>query len=434
MHTGVSASFRKRLRAELPAWQQEGLVGEQQAQALSQRYRLDELAHEGAGRLIAAIYILGAILIGGGLITFVAAHWGFIPRAMKIAMIFTLMLGLEGGGIWLWMARSRVWLGHSLVVAGVLAMGAAIGLMAQAFHVRENMYNGVLAWCIGAMAMAYALRSMPVSLVSLAISFIWFCGNLSVEAPAAAYPLVAAAVFAPMILFTRSAVLFVATALAVGLAIFLNLGHGEDDRYAAVGAIMPVLLYAVAAIWLHRRGQTVFAGSLVVLSLLAMAVTAYILSFQGSNEWLDWRYKLLPEHPWRHVALYAASAAAVALWAIEARRRIFATRLGRLAVGLLAACAFLAATLLTWNTAAATILANAALLVLVVALVADGVTAVARGTFWCGVLLAALMIVSRFLEYETGLMIKAAVFVACGVALIVLGVKFENYARARRSS
>jgi len=42
-----------------------------------------------------------------------------------------------------------------------------------------------------------------------------------------------------------------------------------------------------------------------------------------------------------------------------------------------------------------------------------------------------LLILSRFLEYETSLLVKSAAFVACGVAVIVAGVSYEQYLRRK---
>ena len=55
-----------------------------------------------------------------------------------------------------------------------------------------------------------------------------------------------------------------------------------------------------------------------------------------------------------------------------------------------------------------------------------------RGLFWASVFLAVVLIISRTLEYETGLLFKAAVFTGCGAALIAAGVFFEQYLRRRR--
>jgi hypothetical protein len=79
-----------------------------------------------------------------------------------------------------------------------------------------------------------------------------------------------------------------------------------------------------------------------------------------------------------------------------------------------------------------TVCANVACFILAAALVANGFSSLDRRIFWAGVMFIALVITSRFLEYETGLLIKAAVFIACGICLILAGVGFENYLKQRR--
>jgi hypothetical protein len=78
------------------------------------------------------------------------------------------------------------------------------------------------------------------------------------------------------------------------------------------------------------------------------------------------------------------------------------------------------------------VFSNVACLVLSAALIANSFRAEDRQLFWAGVLYLALVITSRFFEYETGLLIKAVVFITCGVALILAGVGFENYLKQRR--
>ncbi len=79
-------------------------------------------------------------------------------------------------------------------------------------------------------------------------------------------------------------------------------------------------------------------------------------------------------------------------------------------------------------------LSNVACLVLSAALIANSFRAEDRGLFWAGVLFVALIIASRFLEYETGLLLKAIVFITCGICLILAGVGFENYLKRRRTA
>ena len=99
---GGRRAFRKQLQVELEGWQREGLVTEEQGGALRERYRLDALEGEGTNLLLFTIYAVGAVLIAGGVISFVAAHWDEIPRVLKIVMLLTAMLGSHGVGYWLW--------------------------------------------------------------------------------------------------------------------------------------------------------------------------------------------------------------------------------------------------------------------------------------------------------------------------------------------
>ena len=77
-------------------------------------------------------------------------------------------------------------------------------------------------------------------------------------------------------------------------------------------------------------------------------------------------------------------------------------------------------------------LSNVACLVLSAGLIANSFRAEDRRFFWAGVLFVALVIASRFFEYETGLLLKAVVFITCGIGLILAGVGFENYLKKRR--
>jgi hypothetical protein len=43
-----------------------------------------------------------------------------------------------------------------------------------------------------------------------------------------------------------------------------------------------------------------------------------------------------------------------------------------------------------------------------------------------------VLITTRFFEYEGHLLIKSAVFSACGLGLLYLGLKFEKYLSQRR--
>lgn len=188
--------FRRRLRSELDAWRAENLVDDEQAQKLVERYKLDSLESEAQSTLMSTIFLVAVVLIGCGVVTFVAAHWDKMGRGVKVALLLLAMLAAHGAGYWLWRVRkpARPHLGHSLTVLGTLIFGASIMLFGQIFHISGRLDDAFLAWGAGAGVMAWALLSVPNAVVAAAASFIGFCIYMSMEIDAFwAYPFLAGA-------------------------------------------------------------------------------------------------------------------------------------------------------------------------------------------------------------------------------------------------
>jgi hypothetical protein len=170
----TSTKFRAALRKELPLWVQQEILSEEEADRLSTIYQLSSLKEESSSLLSSVIFTIGGLLLGGGFISFVAANWEGISNPLKLALLFSILLGLHITGFWLWYARGWRRLGHALIFCGCLVFGADIGLVAQIFHIRGNWYGAFGAWAIGSLAMAWAVRSWIIGLLVLLTSFIWF--------------------------------------------------------------------------------------------------------------------------------------------------------------------------------------------------------------------------------------------------------------------
>ncbi|MFG6107316.1 hypothetical protein U2F10_34115 [Leptothoe sp. EHU-05/26/07-4] len=80
----------------------------------------------------------------------------------------------------------------------------------------------------------------------------------------------------------------------------------------------------------------------------------------------------------------------------------------------------------------ATIVVNIMLFLLALALLRDSLALGVRRTFWGGMVLLVLGLLSRLFEYNTDLMLKAVVLVLCGIGIIVAGLWFEH--RLKHSS
>jgi uncharacterized membrane protein len=430
----MSAKFRAALKGELPAWLQEGIVSEQTAKQLAEKYQLHNLQAESSSLLTAVIFTIGSLLLGGGLITFVAANWEDISAPVKLAILFSALLAFHLAGYWLWHRRGWSRLGHALIFCGCLVFGANIGLIAQIFHIRGSWYGAFGAWAIGALVMAWAVRSWIVGLLVVFTSFLWLTGyhNDGNEQASMAYPIVLAAALIPLAVLARSRVLYAATFLGIIISTCVMAGFGDSAR--------PMLLALAAGGFLactvgelHRltNWHSEFANLTAGLGFSVLALAAYIGSFD--DVW-DSPTRADRRFPYLAILLLALSIVASVFWLQrEAKERLWIPIALMAIAAQLCGSALLAIT--TTNDAGIlfTFLTNIAALMLAAVIIGISLIDEKRAAFWLGSLYIILLILSRFLEYETSLLLKSAAFLACGVAVIIAGISYEKYLRRKAS-
>lgn len=185
--------FPSRLTAEVAQWQADDLISEEQAAAILERYGLStegglpgepaatdsissndsagDIAERGSlvSRAVSIIGVMGALLVGLGIIIYVAANWDVIPVWARVTMLVGLTAAINASG-WLLLARlDYPRIGVAILVAGGLAYGAAIHLIAQIYHVPVNHPNLTTAWFLGALPIGYIARSRLMVEFSLAL-------------------------------------------------------------------------------------------------------------------------------------------------------------------------------------------------------------------------------------------------------------------------
>jgi uncharacterized membrane protein len=156
-------AYRKRLAEDLPKWRQAGWVSEAGAKAI-----LGALPAEGraAFGMAATVGTLGALLIGLGIIAFVAANWDGMPRIYRfgtligaLALAYLVAAFLRSRGL-------RIFSEAALLLAG-LVFAAAIALIGQTYHLAGDFADAVMLWEAGMIAAAL-LAASPV-LATLAV-------------------------------------------------------------------------------------------------------------------------------------------------------------------------------------------------------------------------------------------------------------------------
>ncbi|MEK7069917.1 MAG: DUF2157 domain-containing protein, partial [Patescibacteria group bacterium] len=100
-------------------------------------------------RVTKIIAIIGAILVGAGIFSFVAANWQEIGKFFKILIILGSMLASYYGGWILKEKYHRVKTGEALILLGSIIYGAGIFLIGQMFNIRANWPDAFILWMFG---------------------------------------------------------------------------------------------------------------------------------------------------------------------------------------------------------------------------------------------------------------------------------------------
>ncbi len=277
--------------------------------------------------------------------------------------------------------------------------------------------------------------------MSVVASFIWFVGWVGLYDEAMHYyPLVLVVAFATLAYQQRSAFLFALVTLALVISACVNGGIHSDASMPAYAMALcaGVMLTGWGILTRHSSrfsGYRTLASVSLTVGITTLVLATNLLSFFDMAEDLYDEYSCW-NWAWTGGPLLLAG---LVMWVLSTRRA-WAQKDYRPVLGATwLMCVLLAAIL--WiseigpsNAVVQVILANVALVAMAAGLTWAGTKMMDRRLFWYGVILAAIILASRFLEYETNLMIKSAVFLACGVAVLVVGVKFETHLQNVRST
>lgn len=421
-------NFPSALRRELPLWVTDGLVEQGQAEAIRQRYALDETREGTTGLLLPAIYLIGACLVGGGAISFVAAHWDSIPIPLRIALLLTTMLVCEIAGFILWkVTGTRERLGEALVALGAIVFGANVFLIAQMFHLHGPSHNAFGVWTLGVLAVAYATSSGPVMLLACLTSLVWSVGWTETHPHAFCWYPIAICMAAVPFLVRRSVLALSGVLFAAGVAASACAGADSGEDWAVLAMLVALgALSRGLGLWLRGSdGLQDLSLPALLLGGVAVLVPAYILSFHEPES--DVVRYLWTSEGWLWTGLLGLVYIGAAVCWVAALRRTRSdgeTRAKSLAMPT-------AAVVLTCGIAAGqdvvlAVTANLALLGIAASLLWNAVSLGRRREFWLGLLLLVLVVVSRFVEWDTHLMVKSVVFVLGGIAVILGGARFEK--------
>ncbi len=262
----LRGSFGRQLGGEVPAWVREGLISQDQGEAIVARYARDRGASRPGVQVVA---IAGSVLVALGLILIIANNWDTIHPWVKLAGLFALLASAHYAG---WRVRfgipSLPRFGEALLLLGGILFLAGIGLVSQIYHLDARPADGVLIWMLGIAALPWLAESSALQ----ALSTVAFIAWLGMEAAATDSWIHLGSGLWP----------YAAAATVLGGALFLA---GERERvwpFVWSGRVVSGFGLAVFAggsylLGFMRHRELVFAGRPGKATLLFVLLGAFLL-------------------------------------------------------------------------------------------------------------------------------------------------------------
>jgi uncharacterized membrane protein len=121
-----------------------------------------------------ALAVLGAVLFGFAVMSFVAAHWTGMSKLARLLLLLGTLWACYGGAALLFQ-RQLTAFAQAAVLGGIAVYGASIMLIAQMYHMEGNSADAVLLWVLGALLAAVLTGSAPALAATFVLLSVWGC-------------------------------------------------------------------------------------------------------------------------------------------------------------------------------------------------------------------------------------------------------------------
>lgn len=409
-----------------------GVIDATTAQKIREYYQ-DEKGRSG-NRLLVSFGILGALLVGLGIILIIAHNWEDLSRSTKTGLSFLpLVLGQVLCLFTLWKKPDNVTWREACAVFLFFAIGASIALISQVYNIPGNLASFLLTWTVLGLPLVYLMRSSAVSLLYL-IGISWYATETGYWTAGEAiyyWPLLLAAL--PYYLYlmrTRPGSNFTTFHhWVVPLSLIVCLGtisQGYELLMFLAYICLFALLYQAASLN-SFRGQRQENVAYKVLGALGTVVILLITSFNWF--WEDLYEKSYPTEVYQSFD-FVSSLVLLALASVVLARNLNRHQwAGMSATGfmyLLFALCFL----LGMVSHISVVIINLAVLALGLLSIREGAQKAHLGIMNYGLLVIASLIACRFADTDLSFVVRGVLFITVGAGFFMANYRLLKKKKA----
>lgn len=418
------------LYRELPELVSQGLIQSEAAERIHQHYGEPEPASSTTKHWAIVLFsILGAFLIGGGIILLLAHNWEELSRPMRAAISVAPLAFTAVLGAWLlWNESNSTAWREGVATAQTLAIGSSIALVAQTYNLGGRFDELMLTWSLLVLPIAYLLRAtFPVMLYLVGIA-VWTASVINQGSNSLLYfPLLGAAL--PFVWWTSRLnryhprpilVLWVmAITVCIGTCLATMPVYGKLNAWTVLFGGLFTVLYMIGARW-WGNASTAWQRPLQNIGALGAVGLALVLS--SSHAWwhMTWSYNWENVGSLQACLQFGATAifpiSALVLWVQSWVRKAWSeVMLGALCpltfVGWIAA--------MNQAEAISAVLFNLYLFVLGIGTLIIGFRSRRLGTVNVGLAVLAAVILCRFFDSDINFLVRGMAFIVIGIGFLM---------------
>lgn len=422
----MSDKYQRWLMQETPKWVREGIVSAETAERLRAWYGL-QAKPSGRRWAVVIFSILGAALIGGGIIMVLGHNWDQLSRGVRAVISFIPLAVAQALCVWMFRTgrRSAAWR-EGVGTLLVLAVGASLALIAQTYNLGGTWQEFTLTWMLLSLPVVYLLQASAPAMLFMAGITAWFSGSWDNKPVLGYWPLLAAIMpfigwkiredrYGPGAVFPMWALV-----ICLGIA----LGFGLDNQFnvlwmQAYAGLFAVLFLAGSA-WFNE-GPAMWQRPFLAIGACGSAVLAFIWTFE--EPWEDvGRHTLFGNDAsgrWEALSIvFLLTFAAIVLLARAVRRRDKEDVL----YGALPIMALLGYSIGLQKGPLLWLIFNAYFLALTLVPLITGIKAAQLGRINAGMLMLTALILARFFDADFNLLAKGLVFIGAGVVFLSVNI------------
>ncbi len=418
------------LHKELPDLVSKGVISQSSADNLRQHYR-DVKSADKKWFVIILCSVLGALLIGLGIILLFGHNWEELSRPVRAVLsLLPLMVG-QGLAMWVVLKRPESQaLKEGTATFLSLMVGASIALISQTYNIPGDTPSFILMWMLLIVPLTYLMRATIPAAIFVAGISAWACHFWDEPLKAFLFwPLLVIVI--PHFIWSlrqekytiRAAILALVMAVSVSVGAHFTLGRSWPGSWVVIYSSLIAGFYLLGA-WEFKEVSTNWQRPFQVLGGLGIFIIMFILTFRWPWESAAGKYWYAKYDlsPWMaipdHILSFLLVAGALLLFYQYAKRQDWMRTL----FGVLPLLALVGYAFSGTSAVFPMLLFNFYLLSVSVFRLMTGIRTNNLSVINTGMVMLSALVLARFFDSEINFVLKGLVFIFIGVGFLATNV------------